>query len=73
MYFCFLLQIVLKGAKISVFLIVFKGVIYHVYLYCYRFWHELGTRKDLLGPRLNNTAVYLTPLLVIKITRLHDN
>jgi hypothetical protein len=34
--------------------------------------HESGTRKDLLGPWLNKTNVYLTPLSVLKITQLHD-
>ena len=34
--------------------------------------HESGTRNALLGTRLNNTEVYLTPLLVLEITQLQD-
>jgi len=34
--------------------------------------HESGTRKALLGPWLINTEVYLTPLLIFKITQLQD-
>ena len=31
--------------------------------------HESGTRNALLGPWLNNTEVYLTPLLLFNITQ----
>ena len=31
--------------------------------------YESGTKKALLGTRLNNTEVYLTPLLVLKTTQ----
>jgi len=34
--------------------------------------HESGTRNALLGPLQNNSAVYLTPLLVLKITQFLD-
>ena len=34
--------------------------------------HELGTRNALLGPLLNNTEDYWTPLLVLQITLLQD-
>ena len=34
--------------------------------------HESGTRKALLGPWLNSTEVYLTPLLVLKKTWISD-
>ena len=33
--------------------------------------HELGTRKTLLGPLLNNTEVYLTSLLWVISTQNH--
>jgi len=34
--------------------------------------YESGTRKALLGPSINNTEVYLAPLLIFKITQLQD-
>ena len=34
--------------------------------------HESGTRNASLGPWLNNTELYFTPLLVLKITQLQD-
>ena len=34
--------------------------------------HESDTRKALLGPWLNNTDVYLAPLIVLKITQFKD-
>ena len=34
--------------------------------------HESGTRKALLGPWLNSTEVYLTPLLVLRKTWISD-
>jgi hypothetical protein len=33
---------------------------------------ESGTKNAFLGPCLNNNEIYLTPLLVLKITRLQD-
>ena len=47
----------------------------HLYCYCFRPFalHESGTSKAFIGPWLNNTEVYLTTLLVLKITWLEDN
>jgi hypothetical protein len=35
--------------------------------------YDSGIRYALLGPWLNTIEVYLTPLLVLKITQLQDN
>jgi len=34
--------------------------------------HEWDPRKALLGPWLNNTEVYFTPSLILKMTQLQD-
>lgn len=68
-------QILLKRAEIGVALIVFKGHA-HPYIFFYRFLlftlHALPMQhwvpeNFLIGSRLNNTKVYLTPFLVFKI------
>ena len=71
-------QILLKRTETGVVLIIFTGVLSCQCSYCFCFLplalHESGTcaRKVLLGSWLNNTKVYLSPLLVLKIARLHD-
>jgi hypothetical protein len=67
-------QNVLKSAETWLVLNVLGCPLSCQHLYCYRFLlfalNESGTRKGLLGPWLNNTEVYLTPLLELKITWL---
>ena len=65
-------QILPERAKTGVVLAVFKGVLYHCYHFLPLIQHESGTKKALLGPWLNNTEVYWTPLLLVQATWLQD-
>ena len=68
------LPICLKRAETSIFLIIFMVFLvmstFILLLFLSVTLHESCTRRALLGPWLNNTEVYLTPLLVLKIILL---
>ena len=66
--------ILLKRAETVIKLLFHSSPIYAAMLILLPFaLHKLGTRNALLDPWLNNNEVYLTLLLVLKITRLQDS
>jgi hypothetical protein len=70
-------QNVLNEAETIFVLIAFNGVLCHVRTYTVNhFFRSLYMNqiknKTLLSPWLNNTEVYFTTFLVLKITQLHD-